>query len=217
MKAKYTAPFFKGDAFHCPHCGVYAHQRWYDGAIGHRRTPSTARSYSRFVERLSISICERCDEYALWLKDKMLYPISSIAPLPVEDMPTSIKEDFVEARNIINASPRAAAALLRLALQKLVVHLGESGKNLNDAIANLVKKGLPTGIQQALDAVRVIGNNAIHPGELNLKDDAKTAVTLFNLVNIIVEVMITQPKEIEEIYGKLPAGAKEAIKKRDKV
>ena len=37
-------------------------------------------------------------------------------------------------------------------------HLGESGKNINDDIAALVKKGLNLMIQQSLDVVRVIGN-----------------------------------------------------------
>jgi hypothetical protein len=130
-------------------------------------------------------------------------------------MPTNVKEDFIEARNIVNASPRAATALLRLALQKLMVHLGESGKNINDDIANLVKKGLSPTIQKALDAVRVVGNNAVHPGELDLKDDNETAVALFGLVNLIVNARITQPKEVDELYSKIPTGAKEAIEKRD--
>ncbi len=130
-------------------------------------------------------------------------------------MPEDVKEDYEEARLVVEVSPRSAAALLRLALQKLMKHLGESGKNLNDDIANLVKKGLPEKIQKALDAVRVIGNNAVHPGELDLRDDKETALALFDLLNMIVEVMITQPKKVNEIYDKLPKGAKEAIEKRD--
>ncbi|NPB08238.1 MAG: DUF4145 domain-containing protein, partial [Aquificae bacterium] len=132
-----------------------------------------------------------------------------------EDMPEDVKEDYEEARLVVEVSPRSAAALLRLALQKLMKHLGESGKNLNDDIANLVKKGLPEKIQKTLDAVRVIGNNAVHPGELDLRDDKETALALFDLLNMIVEVMITQPKKVNEIYDKLPKGAKEAIEKRD--
>ena len=130
-------------------------------------------------------------------------------------MPEDVKEDYEEARLVVEVSPRSAAALLRLALQKLMRHLGESGENLNDDIANLVKKGLPEKIQKALDALRVIGNNAVHPGELDLRDDKETALALFELLNMIVEVMITQPKKVNEIYDKLPKGAKEAIKKRD--
>ena len=51
--------------------------------------------------------------------------------------------------------------------------------------------------------------------EIDLKDDADTAIALFELLNMIVDVMITQPKRVDEIYGKIPSGAKEAIRRRD--
>lgn len=208
MKEIYVAPVFKADAFHCPYCGVYSHQHWFELYHGNDGWAK--------VEELIISICERCAKNAVWLENKMLYPVSSIAPLPVEDMPVDVKEDFSEARNIVNASPRAATALLRLALQKLMAHLGEKGENINDDIASLVRKGLPEKIQKALDAVRVIGNNAVHPGKIDLKDDTQTSVTLFDLLNMIVAVMITQPKRVEKIYDKIPNSTKKAIKERDK-
>jgi hypothetical protein len=75
---------------------------------------------------------------------------------------------------------------------------------------------LPVTIQQALDCVRVVGNNAVHLGELDLKDDRETAISLFDWVNMIVAVMITQPKEVKSVYEKIPKGAKDAIVKRDK-
>ena len=146
----------------------------------------------------------------------MIYPLSSIAPLPEDDMPEDSKNDYNEARNIVNQSPRAACALLRLSLQKLMVALGEKGDNLNTDIGNLVKKGLPEGVQQALDCVRVIGNNAVHPAELDLKDDSETAIALFELLNMIVNYMITKPKQVNALYNKLPKGAKDAIAQRDK-
>lgn len=133
----------------------------------------------------------------------------------MDDIPQDVKEDFIEARNIVNFSPRASCALLRLALQKLMPHLKEKGDNLNIDISNLVKKGLPVRIQKALDTVRVIGNNAIHPGQIDLKDDVNTAIALFSLLNMIVDVVITKEKEINEIYDKLPDTAKEAIKERN--
>jgi Domain of unknown function (DUF4145) len=49
-------------------------------------------------------------------------------------------------------------------------------------VASLVRKGLSPVVQQALDAVRVIGNEAVHPETLDLKDDRDTATTLFGLV-----------------------------------
>ncbi|HDP99983.1 MAG TPA: DUF4145 domain-containing protein [bacterium] len=139
----------------------------------------------------------------------------SAAPLPNPDMPEDISKDYLEARSIATISARGAAALLRLCIQKLCAHLGESGKNINADIGNLVKKGLPVRIQQALDIVRVTGNNAVHPGEMQLHEDAKTVTLLFELLNLIVENQISQPKAIEELYGRLPEGAVEAVKKRD--
>jgi Domain of unknown function (DUF4145) len=105
--------------------------------------------------------------------------------------------------------------LLRLAIQKLCAALGEKGNNINEDIASLVDKGLNPLVRKALDAVRVIGNEAVHPGELDLKDDRDTAIKLFELVNIIAEQMISIPKHVDEVYAKIPEEKKKAIDKRD--
>lgn len=93
--------------------------------------------------------------------------------------------------------------------------LREKGKNIDDDIASLVKKGLSPLVQQSLDAVRVIGNEAVHPGTLDLKDDRDTATRLFDLVNIIAEQMISNPKHVKEIYEKIPEEKRKAIERRD--
>lgn len=126
-----------------------------------------------------------------------------------------LKKTMKEARNILNLSPRGAAALLRLAIQKLCKHLGEKGKDLNTDIGNLVK-GLPEKLQKALDSVRVIGNNAVHPGQLDLTDDIETANKLFAFINIICDNQISQHKLINDFYQeKVPQSYKDAIEKRD--
>lgn len=61
----------------------------------------------------------------------------------------------------------------------------------------------------------MIGNEAIHPGTLDLKDDVDTATRLFDLVNIIAEQMISNPKHVKELYDKLPSTKRAAIEKRD--
>ena len=93
--------------------------------------------------------------------------------------------------------------------------LGQEGNNINIDIKELVKNGLPVKIQQALDCLRVYGNEAVHPGEINLKDDKETALVLFEVLNIIVHDMITQPKQIEALFNRLPQSKIEGIKNRD--
>ncbi|HEX4792404.1 MAG TPA: DUF4145 domain-containing protein [Humisphaera sp.] len=146
----------------------------------------------------------------------MVFPLTSCAPHPNADLPDDIKADYEEARQILGFSPRGAAALLRLCIQKLCRHLGEPGDNINNDIGALVRKGLPPLIQQAMDTVRVVGNNAVHPGVLHLTDDTETANKLFGLVNLVAEVMITTPKHVQATYASIvPAAQQAAITRRD--
>ena len=144
----------------------------------------------------------------------MVYPDIGTAPQPNPDMPDSVKDIYREAASISAKSPRGAAALLRLAIQVLCKELGEKGENINEDIATLVKKGLPERVQQALDIVRVTGNNAVHPGQIGV-DDPNVVGNLFELINVIVEYTISMPNRISTLYSALPQGAADQIKKRD--
>lgn len=59
---------------------------------------------------------------------KTIYPINATVAMPSQDMPDDVAADYLEARTIFEASPRSSAALLRLAIQKLCKHLGQTGK-----------------------------------------------------------------------------------------
>lgn len=145
----------------------------------------------------------------------MVYPSHGNAPIPNPDMPEDVKEDYEEAATICTQSPRGAAALLRLAIQKLCVDLGGKGKNINEDIKEFVKKGLPEKVQKSLDIVRVVGNNAVHPGQIEI-DKPEVAGKLFELVNLITDYMISMPKKVDATYSELPDAAKNAIDQRDK-
>lgn len=167
------------------------------------------------VTNVWFSRCYNCSEVALWICGKMLYPHAGEAPPANPDMPDDVRRDYEEASTILDRSPRGAAALIRLAIQKLCKELGQPGKNINDDIGALVKSGLNRRVQQALDAVRVIGNSAVHPGQIDIRDDRATAETLFKLLNLIVEKTISEPKHVDEVYSSLPESALRAIEKRD--
>ena len=144
----------------------------------------------------------------------MLYPDIGRAPQPNSDLPKPVSEIYLEAASISTKSPRGAAALLRLAVQFLCKELGEEGENINKDIAELVKKGLPERVQQALDIVRVTGNNAVHPGQIDV-DDAEVVGKLFELINVITEYTISMPQRIGDIYSDLPETAISQIENRD--
>lgn len=147
----------------------------------------------------------------------LLYPrTSTIDVQPNPDMPSNVREVFDEASLILDDSPRASAALSRLAIELLMDELKAEGRNLNDKIGYLVTQGLPVSIQQALDTVRVIGNNAVHPGEINMSDDKEMAITLLKFINIIVQNQISEPRSIKEAYSSLPEGAIKGIEQRDR-
>lgn len=164
-----------------------------------------------------VCCCDHCEENSYWLDGRLIVPSVATVPAAHEDFPAGPKADYDEARDIAGRSPKAAAALLRLCLQKLMVELGEKGKNINDDIASLVKKGLPVFVQQSLDFCRVVGNNAVHPLEISLDDTPETALAFFDTLNIIVESQIAMPRRIAEQYEQLPEGARAAIEKRDAV
>ncbi len=130
-------------------------------------------------------------------------------------MPQEIRREVEEARAIVAASPRAAAALLRLATQKLMSVLGEKGENINDDIKSMVDKGLPIEVQKAFDFCRVVGNNAVHPGAIDINDTPEIAQQLFEMINFIIQERITRPKQIEALFAGLPETSRAAIKKRD--
>lgn len=210
--SNHVSPALSLQAFNCSRCKVFAKQDWFylTGASNQSGLGAQYRN-----EEFVLSNCNSCGELTMWHGASMIYPLCATAELPSEDLPENIQTDFEEARRIANLSPRGAAALLRLALQKLCIHLGEPGKNINSDVASLVAKGLPPKVQQALDSVRVIGNEAVHPGTLDLKDDQETVQKLFRLINFIANKMITEPREIDEIYDGLPADKLAGIAKRD--
>jgi hypothetical protein len=215
MPGKIVPPDSSKTAFTCPSC---------ETLCPHRRTRLFSKGKSmgqqdRYEERAAtwFTNCVECGAKLLWHEGKIVFPATTTAPLPHADLPDDLKETFEEARAILGASPRGAAALLRYVIDCLTKTLSGLDKaDINTRIAHLVReKGLAPQAQQALDSVRVIGANAVHPLEIDLSDDVELATILFTLVNGIVEDTITRPREIAKVYSALPERNLAAIAKRD--
>ena len=208
MNDKYIAPKLDSEAFHCPHCWVLTSQDRYQ-----------LRYTSNWdLDDRKVCFCDNCEWYSVWFEEKMIFPSGSNIPMPHTDMPESVKEIYNEAREIAGQSPRAAAALLRLALEKLTEELWETEWKLNTRIGNLKKKWLPERAIQALDIVRITANEwGSHLGQIDLtgRDNTELVNQLFFLLNFIVEHVISVNNQLDAMYAALPEDKKKGIENRD--
>ena len=215
--SKYIEPKEDLDVFTCPYCAVTSQQEWAHIDITSDYTDRIqVTGYDMSDEDQSgiyTSWCLNCEKAALWESQKIVYPLTGIFPPPHEDLPEDIKEIYKEAGSIANTSPRAACALFRVAIEMLLNHIGKEG-NINDNIKKLVEEGLHPKFQKILDILRVTGNNAVHSGTIKF-DDRTPIVSFYEWINMVTDILITKPAEIERIYNNLPEKDKQAIEKRD--
>ncbi|MCY7079868.1 DUF4145 domain-containing protein [Streptococcus sp. 27098_8_91] len=215
-------------AFQCPVCSGFSSHLWTYNPI------DINGDYNESIKFIIIAQCQACNQFSIWITNEirisssglvlytsgatltLIFPnVAEGIPEPNSDMPDDVKEIYIEAGEVLNISPRASAALSRLAIEKLVAHLNAQGKDLNTQIGSLVSKGMPIEIQQMLDSVRVIGNNAVHPGQIDIKDNKELALSLLSFINLIVDNRITQPKKILDTYNLLPESYRNSIERRD--
>ena len=214
MTKKYIEPKKELIKYTCPHCNTISQV---EKDTHHFQSDSYKSGGGMYIQnKVFIHKCQCCGKKIIWIDNEYVYP-DIVAEEANSDMPEPVKQLYNEAGLIYNKSPRAACALLRLAIDRLCNELGETDRDINKNIGELVKKGLSPSVQKALDIVRVVGNKAVHPGQIAFDvDDIETAVALMKLVNMITQRMITEPQEIDSMFEQLPDSAKNAIENRDK-
>ena len=211
----HAVPAVGSDRFVCPHCSTFAVQTesnllWIDD-MGDEYTQ---------IMGWAVHHCAACDEPILWRREgdlfKMIYPAApTVGSTPNEDMPEDVRKLYEEAREVAGISRRSAAALIRLALQVLIDRLEPGAGNINTKIGRLVQRGLDPRVQEAMDVLRVVGNNSVHPGQIDVDDDPTLVPALFQLTNFVVERMISVPQQAQALFASLPQGARDAVSKRD--
>ena len=210
---EYFSPELNKGAFNCPYCGVYAHQKWYiDIAYDKFEYDKNSHSYNKIIG-LSVSICSYCSKIALWHYGKILLPQNLPVPNPPEDTPPEVKNIYIEAGNVLNDSPRASGALIRLALELLLQNINKNKLSLNENIKKLIERKIPEQLIKALSILRVNGNDIMHTGEIKITENKDDVVYLFEIFNMIVEELIEEPKKLNEFYKKIPESKRKEIEK----
>ena len=188
----------RNKAFRCLHCGVVSTHHF-----GPESTGIGGLSTSEFFAACK---CVNCEKICLWMDKKLIYPDKASVEPPNEDLSEDIKKLYDEAASILHKSSRAAAALLRVALEKLCREQGEENSSLSQNIELLKEKGeIPEEIYEAMTVVRVVGNQAVHPGKIEFESNEtpEIVISLFEVINFIAENMITKKKRAKAIYEKV--------------
>lgn len=159
MSKKPRPPKYAERVFTCGHCGEVTEHFWYGCLLGQGpiHNNNTGRNSVQF-NAYEVAQCAHCQKPTLFLNKELSYPVTGLAPPQAEGMPEAIRLLYREASNVVGFSPRAACALLRLAADDLTRTYGAQGEKFNDRIADLVRKGAQTHIQQAFDIARIQGN-----------------------------------------------------------
>lgn len=159
---------------------------------------------------------ERCKKETVWgigVNGYMSNGTTQIYPQVIcrhfpEYVPIAIRNDYEEARAIVNRSPKAAAALARRCLQGMIRDFwGIHARTLNAEITQLKDKVTATQ-WRAIDAVRSIGNIGAHmEHDVNLivEIEPGEAEKLLRLIEHLIDKWYIDRREAELLYNEITA------------
>lgn len=220
LVAESDLPGLFKDAFTCPHCGTYAHQKWYESVKFGNMVKISKHEPYRLIqeggfETMRVSKCQRCFKSTLWSGDGIIYPWKIVVPQPNETIPKELREIYLEAGRVLDYSIRASGALIRLSLELLLRYINQNKESLDKNIGLLVSRGIPEKVQKALDFLRIKGNYSVHPESINMEEKREDVLFMFQLFNLVYEELINRYSKIDQLYENLPDEKKEHIRTRD--
>jgi hypothetical protein len=212
----------------CPYCGIAAKIEFKDRNIHQHKD----FAYSGMGYEVADGACPECEGYIVVLREgkctfsrhegdytylnmeevdhqHIIFPENSTRLVALE-VPDAYKTEYLEACDVFTSSPKASAALSRRLLQKILrEEFGIKRRNLADEIEDFINGGnAPSYLNDAIDAVRNIGNFAAHPlkststGEI-VDVEAGEAEWLIEVIESLFDFAFVQPKKLEERRNKL--------------
>lgn len=135
----------------------------------------------------------------------VVYPPSKEKPSVAPEIPAAYRKDLLEARAVLEHSPKASAALSRRLLQHVLrEELGIKEKDLSKEIDIFISSGkAPSYLSDAVDAIRQVGNFAAHPlkfqnsGEIADVEVGEAEWTL-EVVEAILDFACVQPVKLKQ-------------------
>lgn len=214
----------KTKAMTCPHCGsaaIFTQHPVLKCFLKAGELRTYADDYGRTYGTSFRSITDECEFYApelvcLWrcpncknltleVAGEIVFPTGSGIPA-VDCMPQEAKEVFEEAQSIINLSPRAACAMLRICVERMVNAAEAQGGNLSQKIESL---NLPPKLTKLAHACRLVGNDAVHNNviDFSVGSDEAQAVSgaLSRFANRLAEELFGMAAEADEWTAKIEA------------
>ncbi|MFF2842333.1 hypothetical protein [Paenarthrobacter sp. NPDC057981] len=241
MAPETPAPKYLNPSFACPLCGALAAQEWRDLYVSNgkggfryledrRRLDMKPAAGPQFIDpRWAASECYACGNQSIWLHGSLVYPDPlsarvAVAHAPHEEMPADAADLFREAVAVLPFSRRAAAALCRASMERLVKFLDPEcprRAKLDERLVRLEGR-LSTSTIDLLNVLRHVGNTALHgeqdgDGSATIyidEDDETIAETFFLVINTLVDELITKPRRTAELYGALPEGVRNAYESK---
>lgn len=150
------------------------------------------------IDEVVVARCPSCNGYNVWIHGEMVWPTLPTVP-PSAYLPDDVLEAYDEAQTVIGISPRCACAMLRLALDRLAIHLGAAE---NQSLSSKIKSlPIPERYGPLAEACRVVGNDAVHEGALDYRSDDsyELARSLSLFVNLLADMLIGTPAKASEI------------------
>lgn len=148
----------------CRHCLVEFHVEWSDGFIAYDRNTPFVVSHARCPAcgRISVvySTSREGSQYRVFL-----FPRAESREPIDPSVPPEFADDYIEACNVLDISPKASAALSRRVMQHILQECAKvQAPNLYQEIQKVLDGNMvPSHIADSLDAVRTVGNFAAHP------------------------------------------------------
>ena len=117
------------------------------------------------------------------------------------------KQLFNEAKDIFDKSPKAAGALLRCVIERILRDKFQE-KHSQSLLGTILKEKnvqneLGHEIIQLCETCKLIGNDAAHSSLIIYEDESKQEVELlFELINAIAEELLSKPRKRQEMLDK---------------